>query len=95
MKRERNGEVHGQRPVRVTPRGEALVVLRGTREVLVHGCRRILCYTPSRIVLGLHRGDLEVLGSRLCCTSFSGGAVTVAGGVTGVRYLSDSEGSEH
>ena len=90
MKRERY-DMSGGRPWQKRRGGAALVVLRGMREVAVYGCQRILCYTPTRILLGVDRCSLEIAGSELSCTSFSGGAVTVVGYVTGVRYLLASE----
>ena len=65
---------------------EPLTVMRGGREVVVYGCRKILLYTPGEIRLAVKKQCLCVCGEALFCTSFSGGAVTVEGKIEAIRY---------
>ena len=65
---------------------EPLVVIRGQGEMTVYGCRKILLYTPQEIRLSLRKRSFCITGESLCCTSFSGGAVTVEGRIESVRY---------
>ncbi len=53
--------------------------LRGRNTLTVHGCRRIVDFTPSRIRLTLPGCDLVVEGERLTCTSYLAGAVGIEG----------------
>ena len=66
---------------------EALTVMRGDREVVVYGCKKILLYTPQEIRLAIKKQCLCVCGADLFCTSISGGAVTVEGRIAAIRYL--------
>lgn len=70
---------------------EPLVVLRGQREATVYGCRKILLYTPPEIRLRMRKKHLCILGEGLCCTSFSGGTVTVEGKIDAIRYVRETE----
>ena len=63
-----------------------LVVLRGDREAVVYGCRKILYYGEREIRLSVGRCPLFVKGERLYCSSFSGGAVTVEGEIRLIGY---------
>lgn len=65
---------------------EGLVVLRGESTMTVRGCRRILLYSNTLIRLRMRRRVLCVEGSALCCTSFSGGVIMLAGRIVSVRY---------
>lgn len=63
------------------------VVLRGRRGATVHGCRKILQYSPIEIRLELNRSAVSIEGEGLYCTSFGTGSVTVEGSVRRVTYL--------
>ena len=63
------------------------VVLQGGRRVTVHGCRRILQYSPIEIRVSLGREALSIEGEQLYCDSFGSGCVTVRGDVRRVSYL--------
>ena len=62
------------------------VVLRGREEATVHGCHRILSYSPQEICFGMKRDRLTVTGERLYCSSFVGGTVTVMGRIDSFAY---------
>ena len=65
------------------------IVVRGEESATVYGCQRILLYSPSHIRLKMRRRVVGISGDGLCCTSFSGGAVTVEGRIESVTYESD------
>ena len=64
-----------------------LVVLRGRRGATVHGCRKILQYSPIEIQLLLADAVISLEGESLYCTSFGAGSVTVEGNVQKATYL--------
>lgn len=53
--------------------------MRGRNTLTVHGCVRILDFSPCEIRLALHDGTLTVGGKRLICTSYLAGAVGIDG----------------
>ena len=63
-----------------------MIVLRGEHTATVYSCRRILLYTPTEIRLQMAKRVVSVCGEELCCTSFSGGTVTVRGLIRGLSY---------
>lgn len=65
------------------------VILRGTREAEICGCRGILLYGTQRIRLLMHGGVLELCGSELYCASYYRGAVRIDGCVRSVEYLEE------
>lgn len=64
-----------------------LIVWRGRCGVTVHGCRRILQYSPIEIRLALGKEALSIEGERLYCNSFGAGSVSVEGDVRSISYL--------
>lgn len=60
--------------------------LRGRHTLTVHGCRRILDFTPCEIRLSLPETTLVVCGERLICTSYLAGAVGIEGLISGLRF---------
>ena len=72
-----------------------LIVWRGRQGVTVHGCRKILQYSPIEIRLSLGKEALSIEGERLYCNSFGAGSVSVEGWVRSVSYLpSEVRGKE-
>ena len=65
--------------------------LRGRHTLTVHGCCRILDFTPTEIRLALQESVLSVVGVRLVCTSYLAGAVSIDGRIDGIRF-EDGEG---
>ena len=59
--------------------GGMRVELRGRNSMTVHGCRKILGYSPDRIILQMKNCVIEVRGSRLVCISYLAGAVGIEG----------------
>ena len=64
-----------------------MVVLRGSCGATVHGCRKILQYSPIEIQLLLSDAVVSLEGESLYCTSFGAGSVTVEGRVRSATYL--------
>lgn len=60
--------------------------MRGRNTLTVHGCRRILDFSPCEIRLALGNCDLTVCGRRLICTSYLAGAVGIEGFIVGIRF---------
>ncbi len=88
--RERLRERYGASPI---AGDRETVVLQGRRQVTVHGCRRILQYSPIEIRVSLGREALSIEGERLYCDSFGAGCVTVRGEVRRVSYLLSEGGA--
>ncbi len=72
--------------------GGMRVELRGRNLLTVHGCRRILTYTPTCIRLEMKGAVLSVRGRRLGCTSYLAGAVCVDGLVESLAFEDGGEG---
>lgn len=64
-----------------------LIVWRGRHGVTVHGCRKILQYSPIEIRLSLGKEAVSIEGERLYCNSFGAGSVSIEGYVRSVSYL--------
>ena len=60
--------------------------MRGRHTLTVHGCRRILDFSPCEIRLSLGSCSLTVWGQRLICTAYLAGAVGIEGYICGVRF---------
>ena len=62
------------------------LTLAGQNELVVRGCKRILAYTPSEVILAVGSTVLTVEGERLLCTAFGAGCVTLSGIVQKLRF---------
>ena len=71
--------------------GGVRLELRGRNTLTVHGCTRILTFSPCEIRLLLGESILSVVGKRLICTSYLAGAVGIEGYVCSVSFC-DGEG---
>ena len=60
--------------------------LRGRHSLTVHGCCKILDFTPTEIRLALRDCVLNVRGARLICTSYLAGAVSIEGRIDGICF---------
>lgn len=69
--------------------GKDSIVIHGQCGVTVHGCRRIVLYSPCEIRLRTGRRTVAITGTCLFCTSFSAGTVTVSGRVAGVLFVDE------
>lgn len=60
--------------------------MRGRNTLTVHGCRKILDFTPHEIKLSLGSSVLTVCGQRLICTSYLAGAVGIEGCICSICF---------
>ncbi|MBQ9151687.1 MAG: YabP/YqfC family sporulation protein [Clostridia bacterium] len=60
--------------------------MRGRNTLTVHGCRRILDFSPCEIRLSLKDCTLVIGGQRLICTSYLAGAVGVEGCICSISF---------
>ena len=60
--------------------------MRGRHTLTVHGCQRILGFTPCEVRLAVKDATLTVKGRRLICTSYLAGAVGVEGYICGITF---------
>ena len=60
--------------------------LRGRHTLTVHGCPRILDFTPTEVRLALKQAVLTVKGCRLICTAYLAGAVGIEGCICGIEF---------
>ena len=66
--------------------GGLRIHLRGRHSMTVHGCCRILDFTPEEIRLKLKDCILCVQGCRLICTAYLAGAVGVEGSIASLHF---------
>jgi hypothetical protein len=59
--------------------------MRGSKELTVRECRRILHYSETEIRLSLCGYTLVIRGNELFCASYSGGAVRVDGDIKSIE----------
>ena len=67
--------------------GGCFIEIRGRYAVIVKGCRRILTYSETRVVLKTRRDVVAVMGKRLTCVSYLAGAVSVEGLIDSVEFV--------
>jgi sporulation protein YqfC len=60
--------------------------LRGRNTLTVHGCTRILDFSPCEVRLALRDGTLTVRGCRLICTAYLAGAVGIEGRICCMEF---------
>lgn len=69
--------------------GGMRVELQGRNTLLVHGCRKILHYTPESMRLLMKGCVLCVDGERLVCHTYLAGAVCVEGQIDRIFFTDD------
>ncbi len=69
--------------------GGLRVELLGRNTLLVHGCRKILHYTPESMHLLVKGCVLCVEGERLICHTYLAGAVGVEGQINRIFFAED------
>ena len=60
--------------------------MRGRHTLTVHGCQRILDFTPCEVRLAVKDATLTVKGRRLICTDYLAGAVGIEGYICGITF---------
>ena len=74
--------------------GGCFVEIRGRYGVTVRGCRKIILYSQSKIILKMKREILQRIGKRLSCITYTAGAVSVEGIIDSVSYMREYMGEE-
>ena len=67
--------------------GGCFIEMRGRYSVVLKGCRRILVYSDTKVVLKMRRDIVAVHGKRLTCISYLAGAVSVEGLIDSVEFV--------
>ena len=65
--------------------------MRGRNTLLVHGCTRILDFSPCSVSLEMGDSTLTVRGLRLICTSYLAGAVGIEGHICCMEFTDGEE----
>ena len=65
---------------------DTLVQIRGRNKTTVHGARRIISYSPTEVRLDTKRGELQISGKRLFCSSYSRGFVEIEGLINNIVF---------
>lgn len=60
--------------------------MRGRNELVLCGCREILCYAPERITLIQCGYCISIEGRRLTMSSYSDGRISIRGEVDRIDY---------
>ena len=71
--------------------GGCYVELRGRNCVRVRGCRRIISYSPLRVLLKMKKDVICVRGKKLTCLTYFAGAISVEGIIDSVSFLHGAE----
>ncbi len=62
------------------------LTLSGQEELVVRGCKKILSYGKTCIVLRVGKTALYVRGESLFCSAFGAGCVTVTGNIESMSF---------
>ena len=65
--------------------------MRGRHTLTVHGCQKILSFSPCEVSLALKDSTLTVSGRRLICTAYLAGAVGIEGYICGISFCDGEE----
>ena len=65
------------------------VEIRGSSNVCIHGCKKILLYTTEEVRVRLTGCILCVVGTGLYCTAYHAGVIEIDGLIHSVSYSED------
>ena len=71
--------------------GGCFVEIRGRHRVSVRGCRRVVLYSPVKVVLKMKKEMLQICGKRLSCSTYFAGAMAIEGIIDSVSFLRELE----
>ena len=60
--------------------------VRGRNLVIGFGCKRILKYTPSLIIIAARDFSVGIFGERLVCTTYHEGAICIEGHIEKAEF---------
>lgn len=63
-----------------------MVEIRGQSNIVVHGCREILLYTPSEVRILLPGRVLCIVGNELYCIAYNAGVAEIDGVIKSLTY---------
>ncbi len=66
--------------------GGMRVEIRGREAMLIHGCKKILVYTPQSMRLKMKDCCICITGDRLICHTYLAGAVGIEGKIISLCY---------
>ncbi len=64
-----------------------MIVLHGTGQISVRGCKGVLEYEPQKVRLSLKAKDLVLTGEDFVCVSFASGTVSLRGKIGELRFV--------
>ena len=63
-----------------------LIEIRGRNKITVRGKCRILSYSPDSVRLKTQDGELNIIGKRLFCSSYSRGSIEIDGLISDLSF---------
>ena len=66
--------------------GEFRLEMRGRNTVILNGCKRILEYSPNKMMLSAKSWSFSIIGERLVCTSYHDGAICIEGYIKDIVF---------
>ena len=74
--------------------GGCHIEMKGRNCMKIRGCRKIISYSPNKVVMKMKREVICVIGKRLTCLTYFAGAVSVEGIIDSVSFLHGTEAPE-
>ena len=69
----------------------SMIEIHGDRELYLSGCRGIVDYDNTKIVVDTISGRVIVLGQCLCLSVFRGDILNIEGHITEIKFGGDTE----
>ena len=66
--------------------GSFRLEIRGRNQMYLHGCRRIIKYSPDEMILSSADFSVIIRGCRLICSAYYGGTVCIEGMIDGFEF---------
>lgn len=70
--------------------GGCHIEINGRNRVVLCGCRRILKYSPTEVLVRMLRDIVAIRGKRLTCVTYLVGAISVEGLVDSVSFVKEN-----
>ena len=74
-----------------TPLHPYHILIENGKRVLISDCRKILEYSPERIIILLHSGQIELIGSALTLCDFFGDEIQIRGALAGIVLKGEND----
>ena len=69
----------------------SMIEIHGDSELLLSGCRGIVDYDNTKIVVNTISGQVVIYGFRLCLSVFRGDILSIEGHITEIKFSGDTE----